>query len=90
VTPIETRNTNCELFGGNGIDPLPILRGTYAGSGYEVMESCWRPTFREWVTVLFRRRVYLQCLGTRHPAVHVGAKSDAYLMATTPEEVSGV
>jgi hypothetical protein len=78
MTPINFRRANGTLTGGpsqnfntdEDVVDLPVYR-----NGKEVM-SCWRPSLRERLSVLFQGRVWLRVsTSTAHPPVCLEGRS---------------
>lgn len=53
---------------GEAVDDLPVLTTHYESLGPAVI-SCWKPSLKDLLRILFRRRVYLVVLGRRCPPV---------------------
>ncbi len=56
--------------GSKNIVPVQVLTVTYL-EGIRGIISCWRPTVKDILRMLIKRRIYLAILGTMHPPVLV-------------------
>ena len=65
-----------QVVRGDGVDSLPVLATHYEALG-PAMISCWRPSFKDLLRILFTRKVYLIVLGRAHPAVALSADPKA-------------
>lgn len=76
MKPINFQESNATLTKPQGMTdkecgPLPIYRDLQG-----ICVSCWRPTFREALAVLFRRRIWLWIWsGATQPPVCLGTES---------------
>jgi hypothetical protein len=57
---------------GMQVDDLPVLSTYYDALG-PAMISCWRPSLKDLLRIIFTRKVYLVVLGRVHPAVSLSA-----------------
>lgn len=74
---VKSKTSNGILGSGGipGVEDMPATFFEY-GDGTRAMESCWQLSWREWLRVLFTRRVYLYVMGHAHPPVYGAALSD--------------
>ncbi|MCR4283050.1 MAG: hypothetical protein NUV72_08505, partial [Bauldia sp.] len=70
MKPIVFQQANAKLTGTDGVAVLPVFR-----NGREII-SCWRPSWRERIALLWTGRVYLRVLaGVTHGPVSIEARS---------------
>ena len=76
MEPIKFSDYCHTLFGNiDDIGPLPIVTTNYEGLGYGLI-SCWRPSWREILQLIFTRRVYVAILSRKHPPMAVSADAE--------------
>ena len=56
-------HVDCVNATGDGCEPLPILPTNEAGTEVLSYTTCWKLGWRDWLNVLFGRKVYVTIMG---------------------------
>lgn len=71
MTPVHFAEENCTLTGTGEVGNLPVYRAD------GMIVSCWRPSWRERLSVLFHGRVWLYVVQPNtHPPVVLKARRE--------------